>query len=121
MSYLLHQLLQESAQRAPEMPAVRHNGEQLSYAELDQQSNQLAGILREAGVARGDRVGIYLDKSLPAVVAIFGILKAGAAYVPLDPAAPQARVAFIIQNCQMKALISTAAKITALQERSAVL
>jgi non-ribosomal peptide synthetase component F len=116
MTYLLHQLLHQSAQRVPERPAVRHNGAQLRYGELEAQSNQLAAKLIESGVKRGDRVGIYLDKSLPAIVAIFAILKTGAAYVPLDPAAPKARIAFIVQNCQMVALVSTIARVKALQE-----
>ncbi|MCB0063662.1 MAG: AMP-binding protein, partial [Caldilineaceae bacterium] len=94
MAYLLHQLLEQSTRRAPEQPAVRHQGAQLSYAELHSQSNQLAMRLQQAGIERGDRVGIYLDKSLPAIVAIFGILKCGAVYVPLDPAAPKTRIAF---------------------------
>jgi amino acid adenylation domain-containing protein len=116
MPYLLHQLLYQSVQRAPEQQAVRHNGTHLSYAELEAQSNQLAAKLLRAGVKRGDRVGIYLDKALPAIIAIFAILKTGAAYVPLDPAAPKARLAFIIQNCQMKAIVSISAKMTALHQ-----
>jgi amino acid adenylation domain-containing protein len=116
MPYLLHQLLRQSAERAPEMPAVRHNGVELSYAQLETQSNQLAAMLLQAGVQRGDRVGIYLDKSLPAIVAIFAIMKAGAAYVPLDPLAPKARIAFIIQDCQMAAVVSTVVKMTALYQ-----
>jgi amino acid adenylation domain-containing protein len=99
---------------------VRHNGAQLRYGELEAQSNQLAAKLIESGVKRGDRVGIYLDKSLPAIVAIFAILKTGAAYVPLDPAAPKARIAFIVQNCQMVALVSTIARVKALQESNPV-
>ncbi len=116
MPYLLHQLLQRSADRVPHRPAVRHNGTELSYAQLETQSNQLAAMLLRIGVQRGDRVGIYLDKSLAAIVAIFAILKTGAAYVPLDPAAPKARVAFIVQNCRMAAVVSTVAKLTALQQ-----
>ncbi|MEM7112077.1 MAG: amino acid adenylation domain-containing protein [Chloroflexota bacterium] len=119
MAYLLHQLLPPNAQRFSEKQAVRHKGAHLTYTQLDEQSNQLAGTLLQAGVERGDRVGIYLDKSLPAVVAIFGILKAGAAYVPLDPAAPKQRIAFIIDNCQMKAVISTADKINGLSKKTA--
>ena len=116
MSYLLHQLLQHSAKKWPKKQAVRHQGKHLAYAELEAQSNQLAAVLLDAGVNRGDRVGIYLDKSLPAVVAIFGILKAGAVYVPLDPAAPKQRIAFIIKNCQMKAVVSTTGRMKALNK-----
>ncbi|HRI64097.1 MAG TPA: amino acid adenylation domain-containing protein [Polyangium sp.] len=116
MPYLLHQLLQRSAERTPLGPAVCHHGAALSYAQLETQSNQLAAILLQAGVQRGDRIGIYLDKSLAAIVAIFAILKTGAAYVPLDPAAPAARIAYIVQNCRMAAIVSTVAKMSTLQQ-----
>jgi acyl-CoA synthetase (AMP-forming)/AMP-acid ligase II len=62
-------------------------------------------------VATGDRVGIYLNRSLAAVVAMFGILKAGAAYVPIDPATPVRRVVFIIADCGIKALITAQSRI----------
>lgn len=114
MAYLLHQLLAKSARRRPDGEAVAFNEERLTYRELDRLSNQLAHALRAGGVERGDRVGIYLSKSPRSVVAIFGVLKAGAAYVPLDPAAPPRRVAFMIANCAMKALVSTPEKLTGL-------
>ena len=118
MPYLLHQLLEHSAERAPSRVAVRYKGAELSYAQLETQSSQLAAMLMRAGVRRGDRVGIYLDKSLPAIIAIFAILKIGAAYVPLDPAAPKARIAFIVQDCRMAAIVSSVAKLTALSQSS---
>ncbi|MFZ4657034.1 MAG: amino acid adenylation domain-containing protein [Caldilineaceae bacterium] len=116
MAYLLSQLLGRSAQRAPEQIAVVHEQRSYTYHELDVASNRLAHQLRASGVIRGDRVGLYLEKSLDAVAALFGILKLGAAYVPLDPVAPAQRLAYIIANCQMKALVSTRAKADALQE-----
>ena len=118
MPYLLHQLLEHSAERAPSRVAVRYKGAELSYAQLETQSSQLAAMLMRAGVRRGDRVGISLDKSLPAIIAIFAILKIGAAYVPLDPAAPKARIAFIVQDCRMAAIVSSVAKLTALSQSS---
>jgi acyl-CoA synthetase (AMP-forming)/AMP-acid ligase II len=60
----------------------------LTYAELVAQANSLASVLREQGVGRGDRVGIYMNKGLESAVAMYGIMQAGAAYVPLDPFAP---------------------------------
>lgn len=119
MAYLLHQLLEQSTRRTPKQEAVCYQSAQLTYAELHTQSNQLAAQLQQAGIERGDRVGIYLDKSLPAIVAIFGILKCGGVYVPLDPAAPKTRIAYIIQNCQMKAIVSTVARVVALQQARA--
>jgi amino acid adenylation domain-containing protein len=116
MAYLLSQLLRRNAQRTPEQIAVVHEQRSYTYHELDIASNRLAHQLRASGVIRGDRVGLYLEKSLDAVAALFGILKLGAAYVPLDPAAPAQRISYIIANCQMKALVSTRAKADALQE-----
>ncbi|ARV59082.1 D-alanine--poly(phosphoribitol) ligase [Nostocales cyanobacterium HT-58-2] len=118
MSYLLHHLLISSARTHSERVAVQHQEHTITYRQLDEISNQLANTLSYAGVGRGDRVGIYLDKSIEAVVAIFGILKAGATYVPLDPYAPVKRIAFIIKNCQIKTLISTKQKIDALGSNS---
>jgi non-ribosomal peptide synthetase component F len=88
MTYLLPQLLMLSAARAPERDAVVFQDRRLTYAELDAQSNRLARLLAAQGVRRGDRVGLYLQKSLPSIVGIYAILKLGAAYVPIDPGAP---------------------------------
>nr|VFJ52927.1 MAG: amino acid adenylation domain-containing protein [Candidatus Kentron sp. FW]VFJ54476.1 MAG: amino acid adenylation domain-containing protein [Candidatus Kentron sp. FW] len=119
MSYLLHKLLTNSADRYPEQIAVRYRTEEISYHQLETVSNRLAHTLADLGVERGDRVGIYLEKSIASVIAIFGIMKAGAAYVPLDAFAPKERIAFIMSNCKMKALISTASSVTALNADSA--
>jgi amino acid adenylation domain-containing protein len=107
MPYLLHQLLEISAKHYPDQEAVIYKNSSISYRELDQVSNQLAHVLTSCGISRGDRVGICLDKSIEEVVAIYGILKAGAAYVPIDPSAPVKRVAFLIEDCQIKALVTT--------------
>jgi len=115
MAYLLSQLLKQSAGRYPDNIAIVHGQELATYQTLDQASNRFAYLLQGAGVGRGDRVGLYLEKSLAAVAVLFGILKLGAAYVPLDPAAPTQRIAYMVANCQMKALVSTTAKHAALQ------
>jgi amino acid adenylation domain-containing protein len=91
----------------PERAAVVAPEETLSYGELEARSNRLARRLRAAGIAIGDRVGIDLDKSAASIVGIFGTLKAGAAYVPIDPRAPAARVAFLVKDCVMRGLITT--------------
>jgi amino acid adenylation domain-containing protein len=108
MAYLLHQLLSATAQRLPEHEAVRWQGASFTYAELDAQSNQLARALQAAGVRRGDRVGIYVHKSPASIIGVFGILKTGAAYVPLDPNAPARRLAYICGNCGIRALVTSA-------------
>ncbi|MDP8959989.1 MAG: amino acid adenylation domain-containing protein, partial [Actinomycetota bacterium] len=116
MSYLLHHLLEASAQRHPEALAVADGSRTISYGELDRRANQVARLLAELGVERGDRVGIYLEKSLEAMLGIYGTLKAGASYVPLDPHAPVARAAYIAGNCQMRALLSSRQQADAWQE-----
>ena len=95
MAYVLHQLLTESATRRPDAEAVRLLDQALTYAELEKLSNQLAHALIEIGVVPGDRIGIYLHKSPAAIASIFGIMKTGACYVPVDPNAPGLRLAEI--------------------------
>jgi len=107
MAYLLHDILTESAARLPDKEALRFEGAALTYGQLDALTNQLAHALRDAGVRRGDRVGIYLHKSLEAVVGVFGAMKGGAIYVPLDPTAPARRLAYITRNCDIKVLVTS--------------
>ena len=114
MAYLLQQLLTSSVQRHAEQPAVRARGSSLTYAELETRSSQLAHLLRDRGVGRGDRVGLFFPKSVESVVAMLGVLKAGAVYVPLDPHAPVRRIAGIVENCGLRALVTTADKRRAL-------
>jgi amino acid adenylation domain-containing protein len=116
MAYLLSQLLTESSARYPDNIAVVYEQRHYTYQDLNAASNRYARLLQGAGVVRGDRVGLYLEKSFEAVAAIFGIMKLGAAYVPLDPAAPAQRLAYIVANCQMKALVGTRANQRALHD-----
>jgi amino acid adenylation domain-containing protein len=108
MPNLLHQLLSESAARRPDAEAVRLLDEAISYDELESQSNQLAHALIACGVVPGDRVGLYVKKSPAAIVAIFGILKTGASYVPVDASAPGPRLLQIAQRSSFRALITSA-------------
>jgi len=105
--YVLHQLLTESAARRPDAEAVRLLDQALSYAELEKLSNQLAHALIRSGVVAGDRIGIYLHKSPFAIAGIFGIMKTGACYVPVDPNAPGLRLAEIARQCGFRALITS--------------
>src|SRR5579863_8710664 len=115
MTYLLHQLLAASARRSPEKVAVISGEQNLTYGVLDTLTDQLAGVLRARGVTRGDRVGIYVSKSLASVVSIFAILKTGACYVPLDPGAPAQRLAFIIRDSEITTLLTSAGKVARVQ------
>ena len=102
----LHQLLVLSAQKYPDRIAVEEiDGSAITYHDLNQLSDRLRDRLIHLGVCPGDRVGIYLRKSIDAVVSIFGILKAGAVYVPVDPGAPPARNAYIFSDCTVKAIL----------------
>ena len=92
----LHQLLDLSVSRFPDNIAVEETETgSISYAELVRLSDRVRDRLRQMGVEPGDRVGMCLRKSADAVASLFGIMKAGAAYVPVDPTAPASRNAFI--------------------------
>ncbi|NET74048.1 MAG: amino acid adenylation domain-containing protein, partial [Sphaerospermopsis sp. SIO1G2] len=110
MPYLLHQLLEISAKNYPDVEAIIFKNNSITYQELDTSSEQLANTLRENGLQKGDRVGICLEPSIEEIIAIYGILKAGMVYVPMDAYTPVSRIAFMIENCGITALI-TAGKI----------
>lgn len=106
MTHLLHQSITRSAQNYPDHDAMRFQGASLTYGELERRSNQLAHLLHDQGIGRRDRVGVFLDKSLETPLAIYGIMKAGAAYVPLDPRSPISRLVDIIQDCGIRGIVS---------------
>ena len=108
MAYLLQHLLTDSVRRAPSRPAVASGERLLSYEQLDRLSNQVAHALLAQGVAPGDRVGILAPKSVAAVVALFGVLKTGACYVPLDPKSPAARLAAIMTDSGIAVVLADA-------------
>lgn len=115
MSYLLHQILAESAALYPDKEAVLCQEEIISYGELERESARLAGLLAGAGVARGDRVAIYMNRCISSIVAAFGILKAGAAYLPIDPLSPANRLSYILDTCRVSTLIVSRDKLACLQ------
>ncbi len=110
----LHDLFARTAEQFPERIAISCRGREWSYQELDLASNRLARLLRARGVGRGDCVGLFLPRSAEVYVALLAILKAGAAYVPLDPDYPADRVSYILDDCQARALVTTADLSTAL-------
>ncbi|MCS7089702.1 MAG: amino acid adenylation domain-containing protein [Verrucomicrobiota bacterium] len=105
MQYLLSHLLQQAAASHSESMAARFLGHAWSYGELEARTNRLARALFASAVRRGDRVGLWMNKSLHSVEAVYGIMKAGAVYVPLDPSAPVARVAYITRDCDVRVLL----------------
>lgn len=110
MTYLLSQIIDNAAQKFPALQAFRFQGNTATYADLSTWTNQLANVLIEQGVKRRDRVGIFMNKCLEMPVAVHGIMKAGAAYVPIDPAAPAERLKFIINDCNISVLIADKTK-----------
>jgi amino acid adenylation domain-containing protein len=102
----VHQLLEAQALRTPNAIAVEFNGQSLTYAELDSRSNQLAHLLRSHGVQRENLVGLCVERSLEMVVSLLGILKAGAAYVPLDPSYPADRIQYVLEDAHVRVLLT---------------
>ncbi len=101
----LQDYLSVSAAKYSDRVAIRLLDEEITYRELDERSSQLANFFNQHGFGPGSNVGLYLTKSPAAVIAIFGILKAGATYVPLDTEAPIERVAYICFNCDIQAIV----------------
>jgi non-ribosomal peptide synthetase-like protein len=106
---LLHEFFEAQADKRPEAVALVDKGRRITYSEIEQQANRLARFLNKRGVGPGSLVAILLPRSVNAYVAILGTLKAGAAYLPLDPEYPADRVAFILRDSKAEVLLTTAA------------
>jgi amino acid adenylation domain-containing protein len=104
----IHELVAEQAALRPGAVAVVLEGTELTYGELEARANQLAHHLRALGAGPGSRVGVCLERSTELVVAILAVLKAGAAYVPLDPGHPAARLAGTLRDTGAAALVTSA-------------
>jgi amino acid adenylation domain-containing protein len=115
MEYLLSHIIEQSADRDPGKTALRFNGQSLSYAELVRRADSLAALLQDRGVKKLDRVGVFLNKSLETVVAIYGIMRAGGVYVPLDPLSPLTRLQFVFRDCGIRHLVTHKAKLDTVQ------
>ncbi|CCI16559.1 Similar to tr/Q9RAH4/Q9RAH4 (fragment) [Microcystis aeruginosa PCC 9807] len=115
----IHQLIEEQAARTPEAVAVVFENQQLTYAELNSQANQLADYLRSLGVETEVIVGLCVERSLDMIVALIGILKAGAAYLPLDPEYPQERLQFMLEDSQVPLLLTQSSLIDKLPNHQA--
>ncbi|MEZ4423518.1 MAG: amino acid adenylation domain-containing protein [Gemmatimonadota bacterium] len=115
MPFPLFRAVDLRAERAPDHAAVRCAGETLTYGALADRSRRLAHVLRAHGVERGDRVAIHAGKGLAATVGLYGAMRAGAAYVPLDPSAPPQRQAFILRDCGIRHLVTEPGRARALE------
>jgi amino acid adenylation domain-containing protein len=103
---LVHEAFEKQAQATPEAVALTWADRSLSYAELNQQANQLAGYLREKEIGPDRLVGICLERSPQMVVAMLGVLKAGGAYVPLDPGYPPERLRYMASDARLALLLT---------------
>ena len=103
---LLHELFEAQSARIPDAVAVVSDGRTVSYRELDRRANQLAHALRKRGVGADILVGLCLNRTTDMIVALLAVLKAGGAYVPLDPEYPADRLAFMLEDCGAKVLIT---------------
>ncbi|MBV1911041.1 MAG: amino acid adenylation domain-containing protein [Kangiellaceae bacterium] len=122
----LHQIFERQVVVHPDKIALDFEGNELSYGELNEKANQLAGYLRKNGVTAETKVGVCMERSLEMVISLYGILKAGGGYVPLDPDYPEARLAFMLEDIAAPIILTqkhlttvipdTDAKIIALDE-----
>ena len=116
----LHRLFERQCEATPEAPAVFAGGRPLTYRELDARASRLACHLRRLGAGPETRVGLCVERSLPMAVGILGILKAGAAFVPLDPANPRERLGFLLADCGAALLLTRGHLLAELPSTSAV-
>ena len=102
----LHELVERQADRTPGQAALVFEHQKLTYAELNRRANQLAHYLKDKGIGPGMSVGLFVERSLEMIVGILGVLKAGAAYVPLDTTFPQERIGFMLADAKVALLLT---------------
>ncbi|EDX78301.1 amino acid adenylation domain protein [Coleofasciculus chthonoplastes PCC 7420] len=110
----IHDLFQRQAAKSPDAIAIAYQNQQLTYQELEQQSNQLAQYLQSLGVTTETLVSFYLERSPELIITILAILKAGGAYLPLDTSTPPQRLNTILEDAQAPILITQKNKLTSL-------
>ncbi len=104
--YCIHQLFEEQVVKTPDAIAVIDGEKSLTYEQLNQKANQLAYYLQNLGVKTEDLVGICIERSVLMIIGLLGILKAGAAYIPLDPNYPSERLAYMLENSAVSVLLT---------------
>ncbi|RNF82344.1 non-ribosomal peptide synthetase [Montanilutibacter psychrotolerans] len=102
----LHALVEAQVAQRPDAVAIEHDGNRLTYAELDAQADALANVLVAHGAGPGELVGLFVERSPRMLVALLGVLKAGAAYVPLDPGYPAERLAFMLEDAAARLVVT---------------
>ncbi len=115
----LHHLLEQSAARAAGAPALTYRDRTVTYAEAWQLAESFAAALLGVGLSRDDRVGIYLDKRIETVAAIFGTSRAGGVFVPVNHILKAQQVAYILGNCDVRVLVTTSDRLALLADQLA--
>ena len=115
----IHDLIQEQAKRTPEAIAVRFEEESLTYAELDDRADELAKILIVQGVKPGTLVGLFVNRSPDMLIGLLGVLKAGGAYLPLDPSFPSERLAFMLEDSGASIILTQTSLLPEIPENKA--
>src|ERR1041385_114114 len=115
----IDRLFAAQVQQTPELAAVIFGEQQVTYAELDGRANQLAHYLGKLGVGPEVKVGVFMERSLEMMIAVLGIVKAGAAYVPLDPNYPAERLSFMLADAAVEVLITQTALVFRLPANAA--
>ncbi|MGL5874459.1 MAG: non-ribosomal peptide synthetase [Xenococcaceae cyanobacterium] len=119
-SLCIHQLVEAQVEKTPDAIAVVFEDKQITYRELDRQANLLAAHLIELGVKPDVLVGICVERSVEMVVGLLGILKAGGAYVPIDPSYPSERISFVLEDAQVRVLVTQTSLESQLPPHSAI-
>jgi amino acid adenylation domain-containing protein len=118
-SQCFHEMFEAQAARTPEAIAVRFRNESLTYKELNERANQLAHYLQRLGVGPEVMVGVCMRRSLELLVSLLGVLKSGAAYIPLDPSNPQERISYILEDAGAQVLLTEQSLISMLPANGA--
>lgn len=116
MPQLVHELIARSAGRTPDAPALTYQKHTLNYAQLAAQQHAFGQGLLGLGLARAERVAIYLEKRFEAVVGMFGTAAAGGVYVPINPLLKAEQVAYILQDCNVRTLLTSAERFAVLRD-----
>lgn len=115
-THLLHQLILASAERTPGADALSFTGESRSYAALAGDITRFAAGMHALGLDRGERVGIYLDKRFETVISLFGSSAAGGVFVPVNPVLKAEQVGYILQDCNVRVLVTSPERFNALRD-----
>ena len=113
---LIHHLLEVQAERTPEATAAAFEAKSISYGELNRRANQVAHFLQGLGVAAEVKVGIFMDRSLDMLIGLLGVMKAGGAFVPLDPSHPKHRLGFMLEDAAVSVLLTERRLVNSLPE-----